>query len=311
MDPLTIGGATLKILASAGAGKLAAVTFEQGTRKLFPSDLEKAIHAGLEAAQRLEDAPENPSSHVFYSCHASERTACLKQFVEHPTTVAELQKPLVDKGKPDVDCLRAAFEQVGDDLKLKLVKLSVPRWVETFAAVYFEQTAAAIRFQVAKGQYLKQLAQRVDDVKFVGIAVPGEEVEKQEVLAQIFVMPDVREEKSNLQRFSDTSELVNVLGEIKGGISYIKSIGAVRGHDRNVDYQAQLLEEQRSWAMRDRSSPRVPAQQVLNQTQKKAVLLGAPGSGKTMLVSYLALMLCEQAQSDPGHAGELFGVDAV
>jgi hypothetical protein len=60
---------------------------------------------------------------------------------------------------------------------------------------------------VAKAQYLKQLARRVDDVKFVGIAVPGDEVEKQEVLAQIFVMPDVREERSKQYVTRDSTQI--------------------------------------------------------------------------------------------------------
>ncbi len=55
--------------------------------------------------------------------------------------------------------------------------------------------------------------------------------------------------------------------------------------------------------MRDRSAPRIPAPKILNLSQKKAVVLGAPGSGKTMLVSYFALMLCETAQSDPTQIG--------
>jgi hypothetical protein len=56
MDPFSIiGGAVLKSVASAGAGKLVAATVEQGARKWFPSDVERAIQAGLEAAQ-AEDA---------------------------------------------------------------------------------------------------------------------------------------------------------------------------------------------------------------------------------------------------------------
>ena len=61
---------------------------------------------------------------------------------------------------------------------------SLRLWMETFVESYFQQVKG-ICFQVAKAQYLKQLARRVDDVKFVGIAVPGEEVEKQEILAKV------------------------------------------------------------------------------------------------------------------------------
>ena len=61
--------------------------------------------------------------------------------------------------------------------------------------------------------------------------------------------------------------------------------------------QSKLLAEQKASAIRDRSAPRIPAQKVINLAQKKAVVLGAPGSGKTMLASYFALMLCETNQT--------------
>jgi HEAT repeats/NACHT domain len=141
---------------------------------------------------------------------------------------------------------------------------------------------------IYRRQYLQQLAHRVDDVKFVGIAVPGEKIEKQEVLAQIFVMPDVREEKK-----SSTNPLnfnAWVIEELKR-------------EKQQKSCQINILEEQTEWAMRDRFSPRIPAQKVINLVQKKAVVLGAPGSGKTMLASYFALMLCETAQSDPTQIG--------
>jgi predicted NACHT family NTPase len=64
-----------------------------------------------------------------------------------------------------------------------------------------------------------------------------------------------------------------------------------------------LREEQKAWTMRDRSAPRISAQKVINLAQKKAVILSVPGSGKTMLASYFALMLCETPQSDPTQIG--------
>jgi hypothetical protein len=305
IDLAVIGGAMLKSAAAAGAGKLVAAAVEQGKRKLFPSDLEKAILAGFNAA-RAEDVAASPTSHLFVGCQAQEQAECLKRFVEYQTTVDELQKPLLDEGKPDVDCLLMAFEQVGDDLKLNLVKLSLRRWITTFVETYFNQTAA-IRFQVAKGRYLEQLAQRVDDVKFVGIAVSGEE--EQADLTQIFVMPDVREEKARSAQIIPGSFRRMIRNPFTGEPIRVTNPNIALEFGIEVERQEQLLEEQRSWAMRDRSAPRVPAQQVLNQTKKKAVLLGAPGSGKTMLVSYFALMLCEQGQCDPTSIGFAAGDD--
>jgi hypothetical protein len=99
IDLAVIGGAMLKSAAAAGAGKLVAAAVEQGKRKLFPSDLEKAILAGFNAA-RAEDVAASPTSHLFVGCQAQEQAECLKRFVEYQTTVDELQKPLLDEGKP-------------------------------------------------------------------------------------------------------------------------------------------------------------------------------------------------------------------
>jgi hypothetical protein len=169
----------------------------------------------------------------------------LERFFQSGEVLKELQKPLQDKGKPDLAILIAAFEKLAPQHPeaKNYLPHPLPLWMGTFVESYFKEVKG-IRFQVAKEQYLKQLARRVDDVKFVGIAVPGEEVEKQEVLAQIFVMPDVREEKSrNSARLS--SEISIPLGTEK-----IK--------------QDILLVEQREWATRDRSVPRITAQKVIN-----------------------------------------------
>ena len=44
--------------------------------------------------------------------------------------------------------------------------------------------------------YCKRLANWFDDVKFAGYPLPGQEIEKSEKLANIFVMPDVLEDVS-------------------------------------------------------------------------------------------------------------------
>jgi NACHT domain/HEAT repeats len=151
---------------------------------------------------------------------------------------------------------------------------------------YSNQIMSALA--IYRRQYLQQLARRVDDVKFVGIAVPGEEIEKQEVLAQIFVMPDVREEKKSSTNSLNFNAWV---------------IEELKREKLQQSCQINILEEQTEWAMRDRFAPRIPAQKIINLAQKKAVVLGSPGSGKTMLASYFALMLCETAQSDPTQIG--------
>jgi hypothetical protein len=162
--------------------------------KLLMSEAAKAVLAGVKnhlqpdkMAQVLKNAIESAQAVKEF----------LEQFFKSTEVVTQLQKPLQDDGKPDVDVLLEAFDRSAQQHSemQNYIPDTLRSWMETFVESYFEQIQG-ICFQVAKEQYLKQLARRVDDVKFVGIAVPGEEVEKQEVLAQIFVMPDVREERS-------------------------------------------------------------------------------------------------------------------
>ncbi len=277
----------------------------EGAVKHFkPNDITLFLKQAISAAE----AAQPPTGALFDRCHYDGYKGVkkfLEQFFQSVEVLKELQKPLQDKGKPDLDILIAAFKQSAQqhpEAKEYLLN-SLPLWMETFVESYFEQIKG-ICFHVAKAQYLEQLAHRVDDVKFVGIAVPGEEVEKQEVLAQIFVMPDVREEKSRISPSSYRLDL-----DLSDWISPdTKSYPLSRAQQSEIKLlrqsmrQDNLLKEQKEWAIRNRSAPRIPAQTVINN-QKKAVVLGAPGSGKTMIASYFALMLCETAQSDPIQIG--------
>ncbi len=281
------------------AGKLT----EGAIKRFKPDEMALLLKQAIAAAE----AKQPPTGALFDRCHYDGYKGVkkfLEQFFLSGEVLKELQKPLQDKGKPDLAILIAAFKasaQQHPEAKDYLLN-SLPLWMETFVESYFEQTMG-IRFQVAKAQYLKQLARRVDDVKFVGIAVPGEEVEKQEVLAQIFVMPDVREEKSKSSSFVDI--LLNTVIDkyITTSINQDPVVTIIDPQRVREQKKEILLREQKGWALRDRSAPRIPAQKVINLAQKKVVVLGAPGSGKTMLASYFALMLCETTQSDPTQIG--------
>jgi HEAT repeat protein len=266
------------------AGKLGEVAVKQFKPDEMALLLKQAI-ATAEAAQP-------PTGALFDRCHYDGYKGVkkfLEQFFVSGEVLKELQKPLQDKGKPDLAILIAAFKESAKqhpEAKDYLLN-SLPLWMETFVESYFAQIKG-ICFQVAKAQYLKQLAHRVDDVKFVGIAVPGEEVEKQEVLADIFVMPDVRVEKRSSPNPHDFNAWI---------------AADLKRNKQQQSSQISLFEEQKEWAMRDQSAPRIPAQTVINN-QKKAVVLGAPGSGKTMLASYFALMLCQGNPSQIGLSAE-------
>jgi predicted NACHT family NTPase len=265
-----------------------------------PDEMTRVLKKAIESAE----AVQSTTGGLFSRCYVGGPQGTqkfLEAFFSEGEVLRELQKPLQDQGKPEIAILVAAFKKLAPEHKeaQNYLPALLHPWMEKFVESYFEQIKG-ICFQVAKVQYLKQLAQRVDDVKFVGIAVPGEEVEKQEVLAQIFVMPDVREERSR------SYEQSYIYGSFVGrtGIPTPGEYGnPITSLELESLKQNTLLNEQKEWAMRDRSAPRIPAPKILNLSQKKAVILGAPGSGKTMLVSYFALMLCETPQSDPTQIG--------
>jgi HEAT repeat protein len=267
--------------------------------QLHPDKMELILKNAIASAQ-VAEAVHSPTNGLFHGFQPKAGQEFLEKFLRSGEVVKELQKPVQDDGKPDVEMLVAAFTKAAEDRSEATKYLHCLRpWMEVFVESYFQQVKG-ICFQVAKAQYLKQLAHRVDDVKFVGIAVPGEEVEKQEVLAQIFVMPDVREERSR------SYEQSYIYGSFVGrtGIPTPGEYGnPITSLELESLKQNTLLNEQKEWAMRDRSAPRISAQKVINLAQKKAVVLGAPGSGKTMLASYFALMLCETTQSDPTQIG--------
>ncbi len=186
------------------AGKLG----EGAVRHFKPDEITLLLKQSIATAE----AAQPKTGALFDRCHYDGYKGVkkfLEQFFQSGEVLKELQKPLQDEGKPDLAILIAAFKasaQYHPEAKYYLLNL-LPLWMETFVESYFEQIKG-ICFQVAKVQYLEQLAQRVDDVKFVGIAVPEGKVVKQEVLAQIFVMPDVRNQKP--------SELIDeVLAEMK------------------------------------------------------------------------------------------------
>ncbi len=265
-----------------------------------PDEMKWVLKKAIESTKTVG----SPAGGLFSRCYEGGPQGTQKfldAFFCEGEVLRELQKPLQNHGKPNLDILLAAFGKLAPDhpeAKNYLPTL-LPLWMETFVESYFEQIKG-ICFQVAKAQYLEQLARQVDDAKFVGIAVPGEEVEKREVLAQIFVMPDVREERSR-----NSPNMVSISSN--GQSTYYLSRGSEQSPQvkelNRLAKQNDLLKEQEEWAMRDRSTPRIPAPKILNLYQKKAVILGAPGSGKTLLVSYFALMLCETPQSDRTQIG--------
>ncbi|NEO00488.1 MAG: signal transduction protein, partial [Moorea sp. SIO3I7] len=185
-----IGESLLEIVSGKGWDSL--------TQALTKSDVEKAIKAGEDAVKEWEKQLE-PSQLLFFHAPPDGLNGVknfLGGYFTNAAVLAELQKPLINQGQPDREILIRVFLQEAETTNIKLNQDSLTPWIETFVNAYFQHTVTYLKFQVAKQDYCEQLANWFDDVKFAGIAVPGQEVEKSEKLAQIFVMPDVVEEVS-------------------------------------------------------------------------------------------------------------------
>ena len=263
------GAFALKLAAQALA-PFVQTGFKEAMKKFNPSDFEKACNWGIKAA-------ENTNELFSAACEQGVVEDFLKSFLTG-AALPELLKPFNDQGKPQVNFLVEAFyATVPEHNKIqdRFAPGRLDDWLEVFAETYFHKTSSYLTFKVAKADYLNQLANCFDDVKFAGIAVEDQAIEKSEKLAQIFVMPDVLEE-------------VNI----------------------HVRLDIQEWEEGKNLQQMQRetgSARKFLASQLLKQNQSnKFVLLGAPGSGKTTLLSFFAVML---AQNYPEKIGWASGID--
>ncbi|MGB7445220.1 MAG: hypothetical protein WA919_29460 [Coleofasciculaceae cyanobacterium] len=187
----------------AAAGKLVGsvaqavtpVLLKKVNSKLNPTDLEKGLIAGMKAAFEQEKHLL-PQQWLFFRSEPDFVKGFLEKFFQTEGVQQELQKPLKNEGMPAVDFLVEKFKQVAaGDRHITPQDSCILPWIEAFVNTYVQKTDNYLRLQIAKEDYFRQLANWFDDVKFAGIAVPGQEVDKSEQLAQIFVMPDVVEDR--------------------------------------------------------------------------------------------------------------------
>jgi HEAT repeat protein/energy-coupling factor transporter ATP-binding protein EcfA2 len=258
------------------AGSITKEIVAAGKAKIFPGEVEKAVAAGIKAAQE-EDEKLSPTQHLFYSCDDKNVRDFLGQAMSLPATLLELRKPLEQKGTPDIDCLVRVFDETAKELALKLENGNLRRWIKTFAEVYFQKTSAITTFLVTRERYLAALVKSCDDIKFVGIDAAVREVDRSSKLLDIFVVPNVAAEvdRSNDREWREREKLAEL------------------AEDND------LLLEQRQRLERDRSSAPMLADRLLHG-QQRLVLLGDPGSGKTTLMRYLAVKLAQGNNADLG-----------
>jgi hypothetical protein len=232
-------------LVKAALPKVASAIATAVKHKLNPTELEKALKVGLQQSGAF-DRGQKINNAVFYRCTDKDADAFLAALLDHPEVQRELQKPLEQDGAPDVAILVQLAKHVAADRALDIQDDTLEPWLKKFANAYFD-AITAVRFQVAKADYLEQLANWFDDVKFAGVAVPGQDVERAERLAQIFVMPDVEED-----------------GGVRSRMAFERSFLEEQGEQGR---QAELLQEQRLRSQLERSGRKFSARQLLNQHQ--------------------------------------------
>ncbi len=244
-----------------------------------PDDFAKALKAGIMAAKEW-DEKQPYEQQLFFHCDDKQQQDALTRFFKNSSVLSELQKPLQDKTSPSLDLLIEIWHNLkADNHQWQFPENSIENWLRKFIETYFVKTTAYLEIKIAQADYLQQISYYFDDVKFAGIAVECQETDKTGIkLPHIFVMPDV-------MKISST-EFLQDFGFIEAG-----------SNSQNINQrQAELLQTQRQMIRLGGGTGRkFSAQEFLIESKShKFVLLGAPGSGKTTLMSYFAVTLAHQ-----------------
>ncbi|MBE7379909.1 MAG: HEAT repeat domain-containing protein [Leptolyngbya sp. SIO1E4] len=255
--------------------------------KLNPQALETFLRQAVKAANEAQ--PD-----LFFSFQedgVQGYGAFLNQFFKG-RACSELQKPLEEtQGYPDVALLtEALWKDAVEHPKLNcLNKANIEPWMQEFVATYFRETNRSLQFQIIQADYCDQIRRVFDDVKFAGIAVEGQDIDRAERLADIFVMPDVQEDDAGMRGISDDMP-----------------------PEAMEDPQQRLLWEQRQQILISKqrtSGGNFSAADLLTKGKtNRAVLLGAPGSGKTTLMNYFAVIACSRDQLDENRGSPTFPI---
>lgn len=266
--------------AELGTQKVGEALIKGVGHKFNPSDLERYLAEAISTAQESANqlfwsfAKDGPQGYPRF----------LSKFFKG-RALAQLQKPLQGQGTLDKEFLaKALIQEAQDDPNFKtLSQEQVLPWMKVFVESYFQKTNSALHFQLVRADYCEQILRVFDDVKFAGIAVEGQDIDRAERLAEIFVMPDLLEESRKNKTFVD-----------EGAPGFRADVSRAGDLLNGRTRQEQLLWEQQQEVMRlkERKGDRkLPASELFSQgNTRHAVLLGAPGSGKTTLMNYFAVV---------------------
>jgi predicted NACHT family NTPase len=234
------------------------------SQQLSKSEVEKALEVALNEAQAKVELV--PSLNADDSAWVE---GFLQAFLGSGIGLEELQK---GSEKPDAEVLAIAFEQAAETTPcMKSVEPEqLDRWLQIFVEMYFEQTNTFIRYRAKLREYRDRLVTSCEDVKFVGLDVSAREDHRAARLLDIFVVPNVSEESSK-SAFSSERLLLERPEQL-------------------TERQAELWLEQRDRHSQERGRSMSAHEMLRATTRQRVVLLGDPGTGKTTLMRYLAVM---------------------
>ena len=96
--------------------------------QLNPTDLEKALQAGIIAAGDW-DKTQTLHKQLFYHCEPKAARELLERFFKATGVQEELQKPLKDRGTPDLTFLIAAFRNAASESEELKFLSSMKKWL--------------------------------------------------------------------------------------------------------------------------------------------------------------------------------------
>ncbi|NEO20031.1 MULTISPECIES: NACHT domain-containing protein [unclassified Moorena] len=255
--------------------------------RLTPADIHKAVEQGLKAALVREE-PLAPEQRLFYYSAPDAIAFFLEDFFQDREVQEELHKPLQEEHKaPLTSLLVEKFKQVASNYAPTQPQDSfILPWMETFVKTYTEKTSTYLQFQLTKENYFQQISNKIDHVKFAGMLVATQHGNHSLKLDQIFVMPEVEVLHPPSSQRPVESRVFHPQVALPGKQWQPLPMQTVK------KTLAQYLSAVKTW-------------QVTSAKSRNVMLLGAPGSGKTTLMNYVAVMLAQKQPEAMGLAPDL------
>ncbi|NEO09105.1 HEAT repeat domain-containing protein [Moorena sp. SIO3I8] len=274
-------------IASVVANSVAPILGGKIQTRLTPADIQKALEEALKAALVREE-PLAPEQRLFYYSAPDAIAFFLEDFFQHKEVHEELHKPLQQENKaPLTSLLVEKFKQVAlNHAPTQPQDSFILPWMETFVKTYSDKTRSYLQFQLTKENYFRQISHRIDNVKFAGMLVATHHGNHALKLDQIFVMPEVEVLHPPSSQRPVESRVFHPQVALPGKQWQPLPMQTVK------KTLAQYLSAVKTW-------------QVTSAKSRNVMLLGAPGSGKTTLMNYVAVMLAQKQPEAIGLAADL------